>query len=77
LALGNFYAVVRLFFLNLIILATGGPVAVACFTFANSVNVLAQAFVSGIAQTVAPLVGVFFGEGDVASVKKVVKLGCL
>jgi putative MATE family efflux protein len=74
LALGNFYSMVRLFLLNMIILAVGGPVAVACFSFANSFNVMAQAFVSGIAQTVSPLVGVFYGELDLTSVKKVVKL---
>jgi Na+-driven multidrug efflux pump len=47
LALGNFYSMVRLFLLNVIILAVGGPMAA---------------------------VGVFYGELDLTSVKKVVKL---
>jgi Na+-driven multidrug efflux pump/anti-sigma regulatory factor (Ser/Thr protein kinase) len=73
-ALNNFYAVIRTFFLNMLILSVGGPVAVASFAFINSVNTLAQAVVSGISQTVSPLVGVFYGEHDVLSIKKVFKL---
>jgi putative MATE family efflux protein len=73
-ALNNLYTVFRTFFLNMLILSVGGPVAVASFAIINSVNTLAQAFVSGISQTVSPLVGVFYGEHDVLSIKKVVKL---
>lgn len=46
----------------------------AGFALVNSVNTLAQAIVSGISQTVSPLVGVFYGENDVRSIKRVVKL---
>ena len=73
-ALNNFYTVVRIFLLNAIILSAGGSVAVASFAFVNSVNTLAQAVVSGISQTVSPLVGVFYGEHDVPSIKKIFKL---
>jgi len=73
-ALNNFYSVIRTFILNTLILAVGGSVAVASFAFVNSVNTLAQGVVSGISQTVSPLVGVFYGEHDVLSIKKVVKL---
>ncbi|ATW23617.1 hypothetical protein DCMF_01315 [Candidatus Formimonas warabiya] len=73
-ALNNFYSVIRTFILNMLILAFGGPVAVAGFAFVNSVNTLAQAIVSGIAQTVSPLVGVFYGEHDVISIRKVFTL---
>lgn len=80
-ALNNFYTVLRTLFLNIYILSLGGPVAVASFAFVNSVNTLAQAVVSGISQTVSPLVGVFYGEHDVLSIKKVfslaVKLGII
>lgn len=73
-ALNNLYTVIRTFILNTLILAVGGPVAVASFAFINSVNTLAQAVVSGISQTVSPLVGVFYGEHDVLSIKKVFTL---
>lgn len=73
-ALNNFYSVIRIFMLNAIILSTGGPVGVASFAFVNSINTLAQAVVSGISQTVSPLVGVFYGEHDVSSIKKVFRL---
>ncbi len=73
-ALNNFYTVIRTFILNILILSIGGPVAVASFAFINSVNTLAQAVVSGISQTVSPLVGVFYGEHDVLSIKKIFKL---
>lgn len=73
-SLNNLYSVVRTLVLNILILAVGGPLAVAGFAFVNSVNTLAQAIVSGIAQTVSPLVGVFFGEHDVPSIRKVFAL---
>ncbi|NLO41265.1 MAG: hypothetical protein GX115_17600 [Ruminiclostridium sp.] len=73
-ALNNFYSVVRSLVLNIIIFSAGGPAAVAGFAFTNSVNTLAQAIISGMAQTVSPLVGVLFGEHDVMSIKKVCKL---
>lgn len=73
-ALNNFYSVIRTFILNMLILSVGGPAAVASFAFVNSINTLAQAVVSGISQTVSPLVGVFYGEHDVLSIKRVLKL---
>ena len=73
-ALNNLYSVVRTVVLNSLLLISGGPITVASFAFVNSVNALAQAFISGIAQTVSPLVGVFYGENDVLSVKRVMKL---
>lgn len=73
-ALNNFYTVLRTLFLNMLILGSGGPVAAAGFAFANSVNTLAQAIVSGMAQTVSPLVGVFYGEHDTLSIRKVLRL---
>ena len=73
-ALNNLYSVIRTIVLNSLLLFSGGPITVASFAFVNSVNALAQAFISGIAQTVSPLVGVFYGENDVLSVKRVMKL---
>ena len=73
-ALNNLYSVIRTIVLNSLLLFSGGPITVASFAFVNSVNALAQAFISGIAQTVSPLVGVFYGENDALSVKRVMKL---
>lgn len=73
-ALNNLYSVVRTVALNSLLLFSGGPITVAGFAFVNSVNALAQAFISGISQTVSPLVGVFYGENDVLSVKRVMRL---
>jgi Na+-driven multidrug efflux pump len=68
-ALNNLYTVIRTLLLNFMLLAVGGPVAVASFAFINSVNTLARR-VSGISQTVSPLVGVFYGEHDVLSIRE-------
>ncbi len=73
-ALNNLYSVIRIWVLNTLIFAAGGPLAAAGFAFVGSVNTLAQAVVSGIAQTVSPLVGVFYGEHDTQSVRKVLLL---
>lgn len=72
LALNNLYAVLCTFSINSIVLSVGGAAAVACFAFSNSVSTIANAVVSGISQTVSPMVGVFYGEDDVISVKRVV-----
>ena len=73
-ALNNLYSVIRTVALNSLLLFSGGPITVAGFAFVNSVNALAQALISGISQTVSPLVGVFYGENDVLSVKRVMRL---
>lgn len=74
LALNNFYNVLSTMALNMILLTAGGSVAVASLAFTNSINIVAQAAISGISQTVSPLVGVFYGEEDKESVKRVVSL---
>lgn len=70
-ALNNLYSLIRVFCLNLIFLSAGGSIFVASFAFVNSVNVVAQAFISGIAGSVPPLVGIFKGERDFKSIKVV------
>lgn len=73
-ALNNLYSVIRTVALNSLLLFSGGPITVAGFAFVNSVNALAQALISGISQTVSPLVGVFYGENDVLSVQRIMRL---
>lgn len=81
LALGNLYTVIRVRILNSVFLTYGGSLALAAYACANNVSIIGMALISGIAQTVAPIVGVLYGERDGAGIrsiaKKAVKVGLL
>ena len=74
LALGNLYCVVRVRIFNALLISCGGSLALAAYGCANSVNNIGLAVVSGVAQTVGPLVGVLYGERDKEGIKRTVSL---
>lgn len=72
LALGNLYCVIRVRVLNALLVSCGGSLALAAYSCANSVDNIGLAVVSGVAQTVGPIVGVLYGERDKEGIKKTV-----
>ena len=72
LALGNVYCIVRVRIFNALLMSCGGSLALAAYSCANSVNNLGMAVVSGVAQTVGPIVGVLYGERDKNGIKRTV-----
>ncbi len=74
LALGNLHCVVRVRIFNALLISCGGSLALAAYGCANSVNNIGLAVVSGVAQTVGPLVGVLYGERDKEGIKRTVSL---
>ena len=81
LALNNLYCVVRVRIFNALLISCGGSLALAAYSCANSVNNIGMAVVSGVAQTVGPIVGVLYGERDKegihCTVSLSVKIGCM
>jgi multidrug efflux pump len=64
-ALNNFLSAIRLICLNAILLAT----AISFFAVANSMSELGLCLISGIPQTAAPMIGVYWGERDNRSIR--------
>ena len=72
LALSNVYCIARVRIFNALLISCGGSLALAAYSCANSVNNLGMAVVSGVAQTVGPIVGVLYGERDKNGIKRTV-----
>ena len=72
LALGNVYCAVRVRVFNALLISCGGSLALAAYSCANSVNNVGMAVVSGVSQTVGPIVGVLYGERDRDGIKRTV-----
>lgn len=73
MALNNGCNVLRTLMLNKIILGAFGSLAVTVFSLTTSIGTLSLAVLSGVAQTITPLIGVFFGEKDTASIRETVR----
>lgn len=72
-ALNNFLSAVRLICLNLILLSLGGNGLVSVFTLVNSMSEFSLSLVSGVPQTAAPLLGVYYGERDTHSIRRLMR----
>ncbi len=72
-ALNNLCNMMRTIVLNGLILASVGADGVSVFAVACSVLNFATAFVAGAGQSIAPLVGVFYGEKDDLSIRMLMK----
>ncbi|MCQ5131002.1 MATE family efflux transporter [Butyricicoccus faecihominis] len=72
-ALNNLLSAARLIVLNRIFLGLGGSALVAVFTMVNSMGEFSLALVSGVPQTAAPLLGVYGGERDTASIRRLLR----
>jgi len=74
-AFGCLNTIIGVRVLNGIILSCGGELALAAYGCANSVNFVSLAVVTGISQTVTPIVGVLYGERDRFGVQRTLKVG--
>lgn len=72
-ALNNLCNMLRSIVLNALILAALGNDGASTFAVACSVLNFAMGFVAGAGQAVAPLVGVFYGEKDLTSIRMLMK----
>ncbi|MEG0780475.1 MAG: ATP-binding protein, partial [Oscillospiraceae bacterium] len=72
-ALNNFLSALRLVVLNRILLSMGGGDLVAVFTMVGSVGEFSLAILSGVPQTAGPLLGVYAGERDTHSIRRLMK----
>ena len=73
MALNNFCNIFRTVALNYIILIALSEEGLTVFAVIGSINNFSNGVISGIAQTITPLAGVFYGERDNISIKTVVK----
>ncbi|MDE6663527.1 MAG: hypothetical protein K2K46_09315 [Lachnospiraceae bacterium] len=73
MALNNLCNILKTIALNHIILKALSEEGLTVFAVIGTVNSFSNAVISGIAQTITPLVGVFYGERDNISIKTVVK----
>lgn len=63
-ALNTLLVSARCFFINMILVAVAGQVAVTAFSFQSNFNQFFVAIASGISTTVSALTGIFIGERD-------------
>lgn len=73
MALNNLCNIFRTIVLNYIILNVMSEEGLTVFAVIGSVNSFSNGVISGIAQTITPLIGVFYGERDNISIKTVVR----
>ncbi|MBD5519915.1 MAG: hypothetical protein HDR03_01580 [Lachnospiraceae bacterium] len=73
MALNNLCNILKTIVLNYIILKALSEEGLAVFAVIGTVNSFSNAVISGIAQTITPLIGVFYGERDNISIKTVVR----
>ena len=71
--LNNLCNMFRSMMINAFVLLNMGKETAGAFAVANALIILTQASVFGCGQTVAPLVGVFYGEHDWVSIKTLMK----
>ncbi len=68
-ALNNFFSMLRVMGLNLLLLNLGGGRLVAVFALLNSMSEFSLALINGVPQTATPLIGVYSGERDTPSIR--------
>ena len=75
MALNNVISSVRILLLNLILKSMGGgSVLIAIFAVINNINEFSICIQNGVPQTASAMTGIFFGEKDSDSVKKLLKV---
>ena len=73
MALNNLCNILKTMALNYIIFKALSEEGLTAFAVIGTVNSFSNAVISGIAQTITPLIGVFYGERDNISIKTVVR----
>lgn len=74
MALNNLCNIFRTLFINQILLSGLGQDSVTAFAVTATVANFIVAVISGVSQTLTPLIGVFYGEKDISSMKQT--MGC-
>ncbi|MEG1541184.1 MAG: MATE family efflux transporter, partial [Oscillospiraceae bacterium] len=73
MALSNLLNVLRTLFFNRLLLLLLGSGGITIFAVLTNVNTFSLAILSGVSQTLVPLTGVFFGERDTQSIRRVME----
>ncbi len=74
MAMNNGCNVLRTLCLNQLVLNAFGSAAVTVLSLTASIGTMSLAILSGVAQTVMPLIGVFYGEKDTASIRETMRV---
>ncbi len=74
MALNNVCNIFKTLFLNYAVLHTAGEVGLTVFAVIGTVNSFSNSVISGVAQTITPLIGIFFGEQDNVSIEEVIQV---
>lgn len=77
MALNNVYNIFRTIIINRLLFAAFGKSAIMIFALLATINNFSQAIISGVSQTITPLIGVFFGEKDNTSIRQTLKLAMI
>lgn len=72
-ASGSFFYLIKLNFINLLIYLTIGTPGLAVFTVCTQSGKIVSMCISGIAQSMAPLVSIFHDEKDYSAVKFIIR----
>lgn len=80
MALNNVCNIFKMLLLNYLIGAMLGGVGLTVFAVVGTINSFSNSLISGVAQTITPLIGVFYGEKDNISIERVIaiakRMGC-
>lgn len=68
-ASGTLFVILKLFFLNMLVMKTGGSTAMVAFSVCMSAQMLISLFISGASQTMIPVIGVCLGERDYTGIR--------
>lgn len=74
MALNNFCNIIRTMVLNWILFRAFGNNAITAFAMTATVGSFITAVISGVSQTITPLIGVFYGEKDNTSIRTTMKM---
>ena len=74
MALNNVLSSARMLVINLILKSTGMPSLIAIFAVANNLNEFSICIQNGVPQTASAMTGIFFGEKDSLSVKRLLNV---
>lgn len=74
MALNNFCNIIRTMVLNWILFRAFGNDAITAFAMTATVGSFITAVISGVSQTITPLIGVFYGEKDNTSIRTTMKM---
>lgn len=72
-AMNNFMQSLRIFFINTLLLSSGGSLYVAMFSSINCISEFSLCILSGVPQAANAMLGIYYGEHDCNSVRILMK----